>query len=632
MAVGLPRIRFRLWAVMIMIGLTASVVGCGSEIARSVTAEPVQTPTSAPVADSDQNSLETNQEELPTPEPIGDGRRTCAFPGSSGGLGNVLLWLPDSSGILVDVGLGLRTVGRRLYSLDAGGTQVSLFAELSDEIPIFGYWGQFLPFADMSQLAARVVFLTCAYSTTYPPTGMPIYQSEIATARLDGTDQKRLTRNLKEEAYPVWSSDGTRIAFLRAEAPHISLVIMSADGTREETVLSSPSPGLVPFPPVWSPQGDQLLVALWDDQYRVVLHLVDTSDREPEMLSVTQGRGAWSPDGRHIAFSKPQDDEVGLYVIDLEDSSEQFVTNIAGMDFQGWVNTIAWSPDGKRLLFGCVPSICTVNLATNSVVRFPVLRASDDVSASWSPDGSRVAVRYSDSATTADTTIYTATPDATDILLLAVPSIADGVPKLIPAQSASTDLDSEMAGCLSQQVAISSGPDAGIVKDCQVLLRLRDTLAGSTGLNWNSNIAIEEWDGITISGTPPRVTELSLSQRGLRGFIPSQVGELDRLTVLDLERNALGGLIPSSIGQLTELVRLNVGYNLLSGSIPRELGNLTNLGFADFRGQFLTGCVPPEFDHSTLQLRLAIYPADPLPFCASFEESVSERDARGPAK
>ena len=49
-----------------------------------------------------------------------------------------------------------------------------------------------------------------------------------------------------------------------------------------------------------------------------------------------------------------------------------------------------------------------------------------------------------------------------------------------------------------------------------MLLSLRDSLAGSTGLDWNSNIAIEEWDGITISGTPPRVTELSLSQRGLR--------------------------------------------------------------------------------------------------------------------
>ena len=321
MAVGLPRIRFRLWAVMIMIGLTASVVGCGSEIARSVTAEPVQTPTSAPVADSDQNSLETNQEELPTPEAMGDGPRTCAFPGSSGGLGNVLLWLPDSSSIVVDAGVGLRTVGRRLYSLDARGTQIRLFAELSDEMPIFGHWRQFLPFADVSPLAARVVFVTCAYSTIYPPTGKPIHQSEIVTARLDGTDQRRLTRNLMEEAYPVWSPDGTRIAFLRAEAPYTSLVIMSADGTRENTVLSPPSPGLVPFPPVWSPRGDQLLVVLWDDQNRIVLHLVDTSDPDPEMLSIAQGRGAWSPDGRRIAFSKPQDDGIGLYVIDLEDSS-----------------------------------------------------------------------------------------------------------------------------------------------------------------------------------------------------------------------------------------------------------------------------------------------------------------------
>ena len=491
-----------------------------------------------------------------------------------------MLWLPDSSSILVDAGAEFTTaVGKRLYALDARGTQVRLFAELSDEIPIFGQWGQFLPFADVSPLAARVVFVTCAYSTIYPASGEPLYQSEIATARLDGTDQRRLTRNLMEEAYPVWSPDGTRIAFLRSDPPYTALVIMSADGTREKTVLSLPSDPLEPHPryalelhpPVWSPQGDQLLVVLRDDRNRIAFHLADTSDPDPEMLSVTQGRGAWSPDGRRIAFWKAQDDGVGLYVINLEDSSQQFVANIAGKGFGSFVNTIAWSPDGTRILFQCVPSICTVDLATNSVVQFPVLGVSDDVNASWSPDGSRVAVRYSDSEATENTTIYTATPDGTDILWLAVPTLVGGKPKLIPAQSASSDLDSEMAGCLSQQVAVGSGRDLGIVKDCQVLLSIRNTLAGSTGLNWKSNIAIEEWDGITISGTPPRVTELTLSQRGLLGIIPIQVGELDRLTVLDLEKNGLGGLIPSSIGRLTELVRLNVAYNLLTGSIPREL-------------------------------------------------------------
>ena len=549
MAVGLSRIRFRPWAVMIMIGLMASVVGCGSEIARSVTAEPVQTstsapvepvrtPTSAPAANPDQISLETSQEET-----IGDGSRTCSFPNSSGGFGNVLLWLPDSSSILVDAGVGLRTVGKRLYALDARGTPVRLFAELSDEIPLFGHWGQFLPFADVSPPAARVVFVTCAYSTIYTVTGEPLYQSEIATARLDGTDQRRLTRNLMEEAYPVWSPDGTRIAFLRFEFFSPGLVIMSADGTQEKTVLGLHSGALVPFPPVWSPQGDHLLFVQWSDQNRIVLYLVDTSDPDPEMLTVTQGRGAWSPDGRRIAFSKPQDDGVGLYIINLEDSSEQFVANIAGKGFRRWVDTIAWSPDGTRILFQCVPSICTVDLATNSVVQFPYLGVSDDINASWSPNGSRVAVRYSDSAATEDTTIYTATPDGADILWLAVPTLVDGKPKLIPAQSASSDLDSEMAGCLSQQVAVGNGPDLGIVKDCQVLLSIRNTLAGSTGLNWKSNIGIEKWDGITISGTPPRVTELTLSQWGLRGIIPSQVGELDRLTVLDLERNSLESVV-----------------------------------------------------------------------------------------
>ena len=50
----------------------------------------------------------------------------------------------------------------------------------------------------------------------------------------------------------------------------------------------------------------------------------------------------------------------------------------------------------------------------------------------------------------------------------------------------------------------------GLVSDCEALLASRDTLAGTATLNWSADTPIADWDGITLEGTPQRVTKLSL--------------------------------------------------------------------------------------------------------------------------
>ena len=50
-------------------------------------------------------------------------------------------------------------------------------------------------------------------------------------------------------------------------------------------------------------------------------------------------------------------------------------------------------------------------------------------------------------------------------------------------------------------------------------------------------------------------------------------------TGIDLSDNGLSGSIPPEIGQLIYLEDLNLSRNQLIGSIPREIGNLTNLKY-----------------------------------------------------
>ena len=189
--------------------------------------------------------------------------------------------------------------------------------------------------------------------------------------------------------------------------------------------------------------------------------------------------------------------------------------------------------------------------------------------------------------------------------------------------------------CAVGGAVANASTNPGLVSDCETMLEARDTLVGTgTSLNWSASTPMSAWDGITVEGTPARVTKLSLWNRGLRGTIPIQLDNLSALTVLDLstptcdglqcpdlqvhERNQLTGSIPATLGNLANLHELNLhnnhltgevpqelsrlinlrvlalGLNQLSGTIPTEMGNLSNLTVLSLWGNQLTGTIPTQ--------------------------------------
>ena len=83
--------------------------------------------------------------------------------------------------------------------------------------------------------------------------------------------------------------------------------------------------------------------------------------------------------------------------------------------------------------------------------------------------------------------------------------------------------------------------------DCATLLAIKDTLRGSGSLNWALGTPIANWNGITVSGTPQRVTKLKLASQSLTGSIPAQVVDLDGLNELKLAGNQLTGCLPLAV-------------------------------------------------------------------------------------
>ena len=115
----------------------------------------------------------------------------------------------------------------------------------------------------------------------------------------------------------------------------------------------------------------------------------------------------------------------------------------------------------------------------------------------------------------------------------------------------------------------------GLMRDCQALLAAKESLRGTATLNWSVDTAITGWDGVTVSGTPSRVTKLDLSGESLSGSIPPELGRLWGLTHLNLSSNSLTGETAPELGDLSNLRQVLLSGNSLTGCIPLALKDVT---------------------------------------------------------
>ena len=134
----------------------------------------------------------------------------------------------------------------------------------------------------------------------------------------------------------------------------------------------------------------------------------------------------------------------------------------------------------------------------------------------------------------------------------------------------------EVVSC-SSGVAVTN-PDANteLVADCEALLGLRDTLRGTGKLNWTVGKPMSEWEGVTVSGTPQRVTGLNLSGFGLDGVLSGLLGELTGLTTVDLSGNDLTGMLPSKLTLMTNLTSVTLD-STFEGCAPSGLTTASGL-------------------------------------------------------
>ena len=430
---------------------------------------------------------------------------------------------------------------------------------------------------------------------------------------VDGSDLQRLTDNLHFENYPVWSPDGTRIAFiahngysrladydyyLRPDHYHVSnseVLTRSADGSDERVVPNTKGVGL--YPPVWSPDGERLAFTAHRGQgtsvlarYGVseplerVLYTVRIDGSELSRIGTATTLPTWSPDGERVAFGF--DD--GVYTVRFDGTDLLELLD----DFRA--NEVSWSPDGTELLLASDRGVYVVRPDGSGLRRLgPPIGTT---AATWSPDGSMIAARHETQRRSLPwpLVIFIMNRDGSDVRFVAQLVIEDDVRKG-PVVKILSLAPIDPATCSNGVAVAQPEVTPGLVEDCRVLIRSRDAFGPRAASGWTTDTPMGKWPGVVVGGNPPRVRELSLRHNIVTGTIPPDIGRLTMLELLGLYGNSLLiGAIPPELGNLTMLLLLLLNGNNLSGPIPPELGNLTTLTVLTLDNNNLSGPIPPE--------------------------------------
>jgi hypothetical protein len=185
-------------------------------------------------------------------------------------------------------------------------------------------------------------------------------------------------RRIGEGHNPVWSPDGTRIAFDCGNA----ICVVGVDGTGSTRI----APAFGGF--AWSPDGTRIGYGVGYGDRRG-LNIVEVASGSRTILPTpaeAPGRLAWSPDGAHIAFLSGEIDDK-LYVANVGGGAVRQLA-LARVDYTN-EGTPAWSPDSQSILFTDNDDLYLIHVDGTAKTR--LTNTADAGSPSWSPDGRLIA-------------------------------------------------------------------------------------------------------------------------------------------------------------------------------------------------------------------------------------------------
>jgi TolB protein len=217
----------------------------------------------------------------------------------------------------------------------------------------------------------------------------------------DGANLRRLT-GFDANYSPTWSPDGSMIAFESDSAGNPGIYIIEADGTGRRGLIGGQDQPYENTQPAWSPDGTHILFSRIKLRTGTEGPPIDTwhlysirPDGTGLRKVVSDGSldGAWSPDGKKIAYvGSGMSGHGGDLMIANADGTNAHVLLSCPNGCVGYAG-VTWSPNGRELAYWAelVPSVAqsqrgflyVVDAATGRIVRQLSDGATDDCCPSW---------------------------------------------------------------------------------------------------------------------------------------------------------------------------------------------------------------------------------------------------------
>ena len=135
----------------------------------------------------------------------------------------------------------------------------------------------------------------------------PSTQPNIWVMNADGSNQQRLTTGTDEDRSPVWSPDGSKIAFRRSLAGgDRRIFVMNPDGSGQTDITNNPN--YYDYQPEWSPDGRMIAFSRFTQSVRAIWVMNADGSNAKKLSAPPQSNldmyPAWSPDGTKMAFAR----------------------------------------------------------------------------------------------------------------------------------------------------------------------------------------------------------------------------------------------------------------------------------------------------------------------------------------
>jgi TolB protein len=205
----------------------------------------------------------------------------------------------------------------------------------------------------------------------------------------------RVADGIYERILGVRGAFATRIAYVAVEGPPTArsyrLVVADADGANERIVFNSPEPIMSP---AWSRDGRSLAYVSFHSSLPAI-YVQTLKTGEQVRVSARSGINsapAWSPDGDQLAVAlSRRDGNVDIYLLSLATQELRRVTDDPSIDTEP-----AWSPDGRSLYFTSdrsgAPQVYHLGLAAGDRPQRITFEGTYNARPRVSPDGRELAV------------------------------------------------------------------------------------------------------------------------------------------------------------------------------------------------------------------------------------------------